>query len=119
MEPIITIAKNRGLVLFTFHGTIRPRGNINLFFTCVVKLIEQRWGNVKATVSRDFLLQVFFMRRLTPSSTARHFEFFPRFAEIFESQGAPPVVNVNLRKGNHRQILNGPHFLIRARGEIS
>jgi hypothetical protein len=46
-------------------------------------------------VSRDFLLQIFFMNHLPPSpwKSQLHgsFEFFRKFAEIFTSQGAPPV----------------------------
>ncbi len=48
----------------------------------------------KGTVSRDFLLLVFFMNQFPPSSRVFHldrFEFFRKFAEIFASQGAPPV----------------------------
>jgi hypothetical protein len=47
---------------------------------------------VKGTVSRDFLLLVFFMN--TPRPRVLHldrFEFFRKFAEIYASQGAPPV----------------------------
>ena len=48
----------------------------------------------KGTVSRDFLLLVFFVNQFPPSSRVFHsdrFEFFRKFAEIFASQGAPPV----------------------------
>jgi hypothetical protein len=48
----------------------------------------------KGTVSRDFLLLVFFMNQFPPSPRVFHidrFEFFRKFAEIFASQGAPPV----------------------------
>jgi hypothetical protein len=48
----------------------------------------------KGTVSRDFLLLVFFMDQLPPSPRVFHldrFEFFRKFAEIFVSQCAPPV----------------------------
>jgi hypothetical protein len=41
-----------------------------------------------------FLLLVFFMNQFTPSpkvSHEDHFNFFRKFAEIFASQGAPPV----------------------------
>jgi hypothetical protein len=50
--------------------------------------------NLKRTVSRDFLLLVFFMNQFPPSPRVFHldrFEFFRKFAEIFASQGAPPV----------------------------
>jgi hypothetical protein len=49
---------------------------------------------LKGTVSRDFLLLVFFMNQFPPSPRVLHldrFEFFQKFAEIFASQGAPPV----------------------------
>jgi hypothetical protein len=45
-------------------------------------------------VSRDFLLLVLFMNQFPPSPRVFHldrFEFFRKFAEIFASQGAPPV----------------------------
>ncbi len=48
----------------------------------------------KGTVSRDFLLLVFFMNQFPPIPRVLHldrFEFFRKFAEIFASQGAPPV----------------------------
>jgi hypothetical protein len=49
---------------------------------------------LKGTVSRDFLLPVFFMHQFPPSPRVSHydrFEFFRKFAEIFASQSAPPV----------------------------
>ncbi len=48
----------------------------------------------KGTVSRDFLLLVFFMNQFPPSPRVFHvdrFKFFRKFAKIFASQGAPPV----------------------------
>jgi hypothetical protein len=51
-------------------------------------------ASFKGTVSRDFLLLVFFMNQFPPSPRVFHldrFEFFRKFAEIFASQGAPPV----------------------------
>jgi hypothetical protein len=50
---------------------------------------------LKGTVSRDFLLLVFFMNQFPPSFRVFHldrFEFFRKFAEIFASQGASPVL---------------------------
>ncbi len=47
------------------------------------------WGQVKGTVSRDFLLLVFFMDQFPPSPRVFHkdrFEFFRKFAEIFAAQ---------------------------------
>ena len=52
---------------------------------------------VKGTVSRDFLLMVFFLNHFPPSPRVFHldrFEFFQKFTEIFASQGAPPVANL-------------------------
>jgi hypothetical protein len=49
---------------------------------------------VLVKVSRDFLLLVFFMNQFVPHPRVFHldrFEFFRKFAEIFASQGAPPV----------------------------
>jgi hypothetical protein len=49
---------------------------------------------LKGTVSRDFLLPVFFMNQFPPSPRVSHkdrFEFFQKFAEIFTIQGAPTV----------------------------
>ncbi len=51
--------------------------------------------HVKGTVSRDFLLLVFFINQFPPHPRVFHldrFEFFRKFAEIFASQGAPPVL---------------------------
>ncbi len=44
---------------------------------------------LKGTVSRDFLLLVFFHESVSPHLD--RFEFFRKFAEIFASQGALPV----------------------------
>jgi hypothetical protein len=49
---------------------------------------------LKGTVSRDFLLPVFFMNQFPTSPRVSHkdrFEIFRKFAEIFARQGAPPV----------------------------
>jgi hypothetical protein len=49
---------------------------------------------VKGTVSRDLLLLVFFMNKFPLRPRVLHldrFDFFRKFAEIFASQGAPPV----------------------------
>ncbi len=46
------------------------------------------------TVSRDFLLLVFFMNQFPPSPWVYHlgrFKFFRKLAEIFAAQGWPPV----------------------------
>jgi hypothetical protein len=51
-------------------------------------------ADIKGTASRDFLLLVFFMNQFPPHPRVFHldrFEFFRKFAEIFASQGAPPV----------------------------
>ncbi len=57
------------------------------------------------TVSRDFLLLVFFMNQFPPSSRVFHldrFKFFREFAEIFASQGAPPVSMTLVANLHHR-----------------
>jgi hypothetical protein len=49
---------------------------------------------VKGTVSRDFLLMVFFMNQFPPSPRVFHldcFKLFQKLAEIFASEGAPPI----------------------------
>jgi hypothetical protein len=56
--------------------------------------VRTRVSSLKGTVSRDFLVLVFFMNQFPPHSRVLHldrFEFFRKFAEIFASQGAPPV----------------------------
>ncbi len=64
--------------------------------------IESAWSDwnrlhappIKGTVSRDFLLLVFFMNQFPPSPRVCHldrFKFFWKFVEIFASQCAPPV----------------------------
>ncbi len=48
----------------------------------------------KGTVSRDFLLLVFFLNKFPPSLWLYHqgcFEFFRKFTEILAAQGLPPV----------------------------
>ena len=55
----------------------------------------------KGTVSRDFLLQVFFMNQFPPSPRVSHydrFKFFRKFAAIFASKGAPPVSTTPVAK---------------------
>jgi hypothetical protein len=49
---------------------------------------------IKGTVSRDFLLLVFFMNQFPPSTSVSLwdcFKFFLKFEEIFASQDAPKV----------------------------
>jgi hypothetical protein len=52
-------------------------------------------STVKGAVSRDFLFLVFFMNQFPPSPMQslplRPFRIFSKIAEIFASQGAPPV----------------------------
>ncbi len=55
-----------------------------------VRCIRTHWNRVKGTVSRDFLLLVFFMNQFPPPPhpTVFHldrFEIFRKFAEIFAS----------------------------------
>jgi hypothetical protein len=52
---------------------------------------------IKGTVSRDFLLLIFFMNQFPPSLRVSHFDlfkFFQKFAEISASQGSPLVANL-------------------------
>ncbi len=68
----------------------------------------------KGTVSRDFLLLVFFMNQFPPSPRVfhkDHFKFFRKFAEIFASQGAPPVSTTpvaNLPRVSASPVANFP-----------
>ncbi len=60
----------------------------------------------KGTVSRDLLLLVFLMNQFPPSHRVLHqdrFEFFRKFAEIFASQGAPPVSTICHRCQRYRR----------------
>ncbi len=59
-------------------------------------MLPQPWrktvpvASIKGTVSRDFLLLVFFMNQFPPSPWVYHygrFKFFRKFAEIFAAQG--------------------------------
>jgi hypothetical protein len=65
--------------------------------SCDLAALEILTGSalpVKGTVSQDFLLLVFSMDQFPPCPRVFHldrFEFFPKFAEIFASQGAPPL----------------------------
>jgi hypothetical protein len=64
---------------------------------CTVPMFIYKYSKnylFKGTVSRDFLLLVFFMNQFPPSPRVFHlerFEFFRKFAEIFACQGASPV----------------------------
>ncbi len=54
-------------------------------------LSEQQYNNIKGQCHE---ILVFFMNQFPPSHRVSHldcFEFFRKFAEIFASQGAPPV----------------------------
>jgi hypothetical protein len=69
-------------------------GILNLQHTRILQIL-------KGTVSRDFLLLVFFMNQFPPSPRVLHldrFKFFRKFAEIFASQGAPPVTTTPAAK---------------------
>ncbi len=65
-----------------------------LFQGLVAALLRPR-PSLKGTVSRDFLLLVFFMNQFPPPHPRvfhlDRFKIFRKFAEIFASQGAPPV----------------------------
>jgi hypothetical protein len=63
-------------------------------------------AKLKGTVSRDFLLLVFFMNQFAPSHRVSHldrFEFFRKFAEIFAAQGLPPVSATPVANGKKLQ----------------
>jgi hypothetical protein len=67
---------------------------VNITVAIILKYTTSRCQNLKGTVSRDFLLLVFFMNQFPPHHRVFHldrFEIFRKFAEIFASQGAPPV----------------------------
>jgi hypothetical protein len=58
------------------------------------RFINMSNHSLKGTVSRDFLLLVLFMNQFPSSPRVfrlDRFKFFRKFAEIFASQGAPPV----------------------------
>ena len=51
-------------------------------------------ANLKGTVSRDFLLLVFFLESVSPKPLIKPlglFRIFSKFAEIFAAQDFPPV----------------------------
>jgi hypothetical protein len=59
-----------------------------------IKFLISGANSIKGTVSRDFLLLVFFMNQFPPNPRVSHkdrFKFLRKFAEIFASQGLPPV----------------------------
>ncbi len=67
---------------------------------------EQNRPTFKGTVSRDFLLLVFFMNQFAPSHRVfleDSFEFFRKFAEIFGAQGLPPVSATPVANGKNLQ----------------
>jgi hypothetical protein len=58
------------------------------------KYLVYKISTFKGTVLQVFLLLVCFMNQIPPSPRVSHldrFKFFRKFAEIFTSQGAPPV----------------------------
>ncbi len=64
---------------------------------------------LKGTVSRDFLLLVFFMNQFpqAPDYTIRAVSiFFRKFVEIFAAQGLPPVSLTPVAKGKNLQSEN-------------
>jgi hypothetical protein len=61
---------------------------------------------MKGTVSRDFLLLIFFMNQFSPqpqSIPLGPFQVFRKFAEIFAAQGAPPVSLPPVANGKNLQ----------------
>ncbi len=94
------------------------------------KNILHRKGRVhhilKGTVSRDFLLQIFFHESSSPKPLKiilGAFWISSKFAEIFASQGAyvstTPVVHLELRISPRifNKIRNGPNGIVRGLGE--
>ncbi len=77
--------------IYSFRSTVVPFHLQILIFNFLKFL---RFSIFKGTVSRDFLLLVFFMNQFSPILRVSHqdrFEFFRNFAEVIASQGAPPV----------------------------
>jgi hypothetical protein len=77
-------------------GPNSDEGTDTLVWTELKRGVQDRssYFSFKGTVSRDFLLLVFIMNQFLPHPRVFHldrFEFFRKFAEIFASQGAPPV----------------------------
>ncbi len=63
-----------------------------LFYVIIELDLRQNITSLKGTASRDF--SDFFINHLPPKPlklTLESFRIFPKFAEIFTSQGAPPV----------------------------
>ena len=62
---------------------------------------------LKGTVSRDFLLLVFFMNQFPPRSRVfhlDHFEFFRKFAEIFANECLSAVTTTPAKKEKNFEI---------------
>ncbi len=71
-------------------GTRQPRQVSSLSYTGGTVETPFEYPNIKGTVSRDFLLLVFFHQSLSPqpqSIPLGPFRFFRKFAEIFAAQG--------------------------------
>jgi hypothetical protein len=87
----------------------------NVLFIVPLKM-NSNFSKLKGTMSRDFLLLVFFRNQFPPSPRVFHsdrFEFFRIFAEIFASQGAPPVSTTlvaNLPPVSATPVANFPPF---------
>jgi hypothetical protein len=81
------------------HWYLLIKNGINTRKLC--RLPFENAKRLKGTVSRDFLLLVFFMNQFPPSPRVLRldrYEFFQKFAEIFASQGAPPVSTTPVAK---------------------
>ncbi len=112
-----------------FFGEFYPlstvkRGVVTVKCTCYnTEISLELIPSVKGTVSRDFLLLVFFMNQFPPSPRVSHsdrFEFFRKFAEIFVSKGAPPVSTLSWEYLREflKKIPNDPNGILRGLGEI-
>jgi hypothetical protein len=75
--------------------------------TCRVPYSSLFFADIlKGTVSRDFLLPVFFLNQFPQASdyTIRAVSnFFRKFAEIFVAQGLPPVSTTPVANGKNLQ----------------
>ncbi len=79
--PVIHFKNHQKLNLITFLTFIAPRGVRWFFAHCIFSKIERK--DLKGTVSRDFLLLVFFMNQFPPSSPrVFHQDRFKIFSQI-------------------------------------
>ncbi len=83
------------------HLKMSAKHGLNMYEYSFLSMQNRRCSipadcSFKGKVSRDFLLLVFFINQFPPSPRVfrlNRSEFFRKFAEIFASQGAPPVAH--------------------------